>query len=675
MTTHEQGIERIRRLAQAAERRIRLGRALRVGAKALCGALGVAIVALCLRKLGLLHESWTRFVLIADGVAVLVAVAVAWAWKLPAQAGARALDRHHDLHDRLASALAFDARPASERTDFMVAAIEDAIEAAPRVKPSAAVPIRAPRSALPATGLAALLALVSFFEVHTKVAIVHAATIEPVEMAADDLDDVKDFLKQLQQRDQSDDTKAAVEEFNKLVDDIANKRLDRTEAFRRMESLEQKLLTGSDADKKSLEDQLAQIGEELKKADLTRPAGESMTEAKLDQARDAMRDLAKKLREQGGTLDKQKLDQMREALKKAAADAERRQQAIEQRRQELADDILKRKEAMKNRPDGGADEEESLLKKKERELERLDRELDQQKNSGRQLDRLDRELEKAAEDLMKDMNMSADDLDQGADDINHIQQEQMTQEQKEELRQKLEEMRQLMRQQGQGGKGQMVRLQRFGRMARGQQGQGGPKGQQGQGQQGQGGQGQGQDGQGEDGQGGQQGQAGNQGQGQQGQGGQGQNGQGQNGQGGQGGQGGETWILGPNGEKILMLSKSSGGSGSGQGQGQGGNGGQGQGQPGRGWGEGHDSNVQAGATNPKMGTEDTQVQGADTGHGGSRSQVILGAAERGFASRGYQKVYTEYHQVAEESLAKDDIPGGYRFYVKRYFQLIRPREQ
>ena len=136
-------------------------------------------------------------------------------------------------------------------------------------------------------------------------------------------------------------------------------------------------------------------------------------------------------------------------------------------------------------------------------------------------------------------------------------------------------------------------------------------------------------------------------------------------------------MLGPNGEKIIMLSKGSGGSGGGSqsGQGQGGNGGQGQGSPGRGWGEGHDPKVQGAATNPKMGTEDTQVQGADTGQGGSRSQVILGAAERGFASRGYQKVYTEYHQVAEESLAKDEIPGGYRFYVKRYFQLIRPRDQ
>jgi hypothetical protein len=127
-----------------------------------------------------------------------------------------------------------------------------------------------------------------------------------------------------------------------------------------------------------------------------------------------------------------------------------------------------------------------------------------------------------------------------------------------------------------------------------------------------------------------------------------------------------VWLLGPNGEKIMIVSSSR----------QGGNGGQGQGnQPNpHGWGTGHDGNVQGGATNPKVGTQDTQVAGNDTGQGGSRSEVIRGAAEKGFASRNYTKVYREYHTVAEEALNKDDIPGGYRFYVRRYFQLIRPRE-
>jgi hypothetical protein len=657
-------MEKIRRLAAQAERRIRLGRALRVGARALCAALVVAIVAVALRKLGLVGERAARVVLGLAGASVVVAAVVAWSWRLADRAGARALDRFHGLHDRLASALAFGATP--ERTPFMDAAIEDAVLAVPQAKPRAAVRLPVPRSLGAAVGLAGLLVGVLLFEVRHHIPIAHATTIDPMEMAPDDLEDVKDFLQQLKQKDQSDDTKAAIDEFNKLVDDIANKRLDRTEAFRRMEALEQKLLTGSEADKKSLEEQLEKIGEEMKKAELTKPAGEALTDNKLQQARDAMHELAKKMREQGGQIDKAKLEQMRQALQKASADAEKRQQAIEQRRQELADDILKRKEKA---ADGGSEEEQSLLQKKQRELERLDRDLDQEKNSGRQLDRLDRELQQAAEDLMKDMGLTAKDLDQGAEDINQMQQQQMSEQEKEELKQKLQEMRELMRQQGQGGKGQIVRLKKFGRMARGQGGQ------QGQGQEGQGQEGQGQEGQGQEGQGQGQGQQGQGGQGQQGQNGQGGQGQqGQNGQGGQGGQGGETWVLGPNGEKLLMLSKGQGGEGQSQGSGQGGAGGEGQGQPGRGWGEGHDPKTQAGATNPKMGTQDTQVQGADA-NGGSRSQVILGAAERGFASRGYKKVYTEYHQVAEESLAKDEIPGGYRFYVKRYFQLIRPREE
>ncbi|HEY3821604.1 MAG TPA: hypothetical protein VGL81_30765 [Polyangiaceae bacterium] len=657
-------MEKIRGLASQAERRIRLGRVLRVGARALCVALVVAIVDVALRKLGLLGERSTRIVLGVAGASVALAAVAAWAWRLPDGAGARALDRFHGLHDRLASALSFGAT--AERTPFMEAAIEDAVVAAGQAKPRAAVRLPVPRSLGTAAALAGVLAGVLLFEVRHHIPVAHAATIDPMEMAPDDLEDVKDFLQQLKQKDQSDDTKAAIEEFNKLVDDIANKRLDRTEAFRRMEALEQKLLTGSEADKKSLEEQLDKIGEEMKKAELTKPAGEALSDNKLEQARDAMHELAKKMREQGGQIDKAKLEQMRQALQKAAADAEQRQQRLEQRRQELADDILKRKEKA---ADGGSQEEQSLLQKKQRELERLDRDLDQEKNSGRQLDRLDRELQQAAEDLMKDMGLTAKDLDQGAEDINQMQQQQMSEQEKEDLKQKLQEMRELMRQQGQGGKGQIVRLKRFGRMARGQGGQQGQGGEQGQGQQGEGQDGQGQDGQGQQGQNGQGGQGQ---QGQNGQGGQGQ--QGQNGQGGQGGQGGETWVLGPNGEKLLMLSKGQGGGGSSQGSGQGGNGGEGQGQPGRGWGEGHDPKLQAGATNPKMGTQDTQVEGANA-NGGSRSQVILGAAERGFASRGYKKVYTEYHQVAEESLAKDEIPGGYRFYVKRYFQLIRPRDE
>jgi hypothetical protein len=640
MTSQEHGIEQIRRLSLQAERRMRLDRALRVGARALCAALAVAVADVAARKVGLLPERAAFGILGLAGLGVLASGLAAWAWRLPERAGARCLDRFHTLHDGFASALDF--AEAKSRTPFMEVAIEDAVAIAPSARPRLAVPVAWPRDASAAAGLAAVLGILMLFEVRGHAPLAHAKTIDPVEMAPDDLEDVRDFLQQARQRGASDETKAAIDEFNRLVDDIASKRLDRTEAFRRMEELQQKLVDGTAADPKALEQSLQSMGEELKKADLTRPAGQAMSDAKLDKARDALHALSEKMRAaaKGAPVDKAQLDSMREAIKKAAEQAEKRAQEIAQRRQELADDILKRKEKM---GDGGSDEERSLLEKKQRELERLDRQSDEERSAGLQLDRLDRELEQAAEDLIKDLGASADDLDQGAQDLNRMDEQQASQEEKEQLRQKLQELRELMRQQGQGGKAQVVRLKRFGQVARGQGGQGGQSG----GDQGQ----QPSEGQGQGGQGG--GQQGGQGQGQ--------------GEGQSRGQGGETWIVGPNGEKILMISRGQGSSGEGGGQGQSDSAGR--------WGTGHDPKLQGQATNPRMGTQDTQVQGADSAQGGSRSQVIMGASERGFASKGYKKVYTEYHQVAEESAAKDDIPGGYRFYVKRYFQLIRPRDE
>jgi hypothetical protein len=654
----------IERQARRAERRLRTQRALAWAAKAFAAGLVAAAVILVLRKTGLASERFGRVGLLICAIQVAVVAAIAYTRTLPRRAGAVALDRFHGLADRLSSALSFGELPGAERTPFMMAAIDDALAHADKVDPRRAVPMTVPAEWPFLFLLILLLGGIGLFEIRKHQPIYTAKTIDAVDVTADDLDAMREFLREIDQRMQTDEAKAATQEFNQLIEDLANKRLDRTEAFRKMQQLEDKLMQGREADSKALEEALKKMGEELKKSEMTKPAGEALENKNLSDAEKAMHDLAKKLREQGKGVDKAQLEKMREALKKAGEDQAKRAEALANKREELKQDLLKQKQKM---GDAGANEQEkSLLQKKERELERLDRESEQQQKTQRELDRLDRELQKAAEDLMKDMNMSAQDLDNAAQDINRMAKQEMTQEEKEQLRQKLQELREMMRQQSQGGQGQMSRLRMFqqkaqGKGGQGQQGQGqGQGGQQGQGQEGEGQEGQGQQGQGQ----GQGQQAGNgQGQGQKGAG----QGQGQ----GQGG-GGETWILGPNGEKILMISASKGQGG--QGGQPGGQGGQG-GQKGPGWGQGHDSNVQGGATNPKVGVQDTQVQGNDTGQGGSRSEVILGAAERGFASRGYTKVYREYHTVAEEALNKDEIPGGYRFYVRRYFQLIRPRDE
>ena len=640
----------IERQASHAERRLRISRAVAWAAKAAAAGLVAAAVILVLRKTGIVPERLSRIGLIMAAAQVVVVGVLAYTRTLPRRAGAVALDRFHGLADRLSSALSFGELPGTERTPFMLAAIDDAVAHADKVDPRRAVPMVVPAEWPFLLLLIGFVGAIGLFEIRRHQPIYGVKTIDAVDVTADDLDAMREFLREIDQRMQTDEAKAATQEFNQLIEDLANKRLDRTEAFRKMQQLEDKLLSGREADSKALEEALKKMGEEMKKSELTKPAGEALENKNLSDAEKAMHDLAKKLREQGKGIDKAQLEKMREALKKAGEDQAKRAEALNNKREELKQDLLKQKQKM---GDGGTNEQEkSLLQKKERELERLDRESEQQQKTQRELDRLDRELQKAAEDLMKDVGMSAQDLDNAAQDINRMAKEEMTQEEKEQLRQKLQELREMMRQQSQGGQGQMSRLRTFQKKAQGKggQGQGQGQGQEGQGQEGQGQQGQGQ-------QGGQQAGGSQPGQGQ---------GQGQ----GQGGRGGETWILGPNGEKILMISASKGQGGQGQGQGQGG-----QANKGPGWGTGHDSNVQGGATNPKVGVQDTQVQGNDTGQGGSRSEVILGAAERGFASRGYQKVYREYHTVAEEALNKDEIPGGYRFYVRRYFQLIRPREE
>ena len=371
----------IRRLARSAERRIRLGRALRVGARALCAALVVAIVDVAAPQgRARLAERPARVVLGAGGRRASSSRRGRGVGVAPARAGrGAALDRFHGLHDRLASALAFAERPEADRTPFMDAAIEDAVAR------SSAGPGRAPRCASRAAARSgrrrpspAVLAGVLLFEVRRHVPVAHAKTIDPVEMAPDDLDDVKDFLKQVQQKDQSDETKAAIEEFNQLIDDIASQapRPHRglpPDGGARGEAPDRHARPTTRRSRRQLEQD--RRGDEEGGAHASPPARRSPT-TKLDQARDALHDLAKKLaRARAARSTRPQLEQMREALQEGRRQTPRSaSRSIEQRRQELADDILKQQG--EDRATAARDEEQSLLEKKERELERLDREPD-----------------------------------------------------------------------------------------------------------------------------------------------------------------------------------------------------------------------------------------------------------------------------------------------------------
>ncbi len=659
-----QKLARIQRAAFFVELRMRISRVLSVLPPALCTALAAAAGTLAVRKIApdMLSETRARQVLIGAGVFVAVMIAGALLRRLPPRAGTLALDRAHNLHDRLTNALAFQALPENKRTALMEVAIDDACEHGQNIRPSKAAPIRIPKDWAFALLMGAGLVALSMLEIRIpRKEEPKAATIDALVMSPDDLELFRDAVKDLEKEDQNPETKAAIDKFNQLIEDIANKRLDRTEAFRRMEELERDLLKGAEMDRKALDEALEQTGQELSKSDLAKKAGESLKNKDLEKAKKDLQELAEKLRDKKKKPSKEELERLKQALEKASKQRKEALAAVNEKRAELREELLRKKREQKEKTDAGTEkeksEEEKLLKKKERELERLDREAEQKERTGRQLDKLDRELAKAAEDLLREAGLSADDLEQAAEDLNRMQQEQMSDKEKEELRQRLQELRELLRQQGQAGKQQLSRLLKFGKRARGGSGQQG--------------QGQGQQQQGQDGQ---QGQEGEEGEGQEGQG-QGQQGKGQQGQGQ-----GQKWVIGPGGKKILVMQSGGGEQGGGEGQGNqpggGGDkpGGEGSGQGGKEWGSGRGGEIAGQKTNPKMGTQDVQAAGIDSGEGQGNSEVILSAAERGFKGKPYKKVYTDYRTVAEQQINKDKIPDGYRFYVQRYFQLIRPRE-
>ncbi len=68
------------------------------------------------------------------------------------------------------------------------------------------------------------------------------------------------------------------------------------------------------------------------------------------------------------------------------------------------------------------------------------------------------------------------------------------------------------------------------------------------------------------------------------------------------------------------------------------------------------------------------LEGAESGEGPSRSEIIESAGEEGFATTEYQDVFADYEAIAEEVMEREQVPDGYRHYIERYFQLIRPQQ-
>ncbi len=638
-------------------RRLRMQAALDGAALGLVGAAVVALVAIYLARL---HVLGARGLAGAGALALglVAAGAIAGAARKITQARtAKRIDVTHQLNDRIGSALAFAIDPAP--TPFMLAAVADAAKFAEKIDPRRAAPFARPPALGPAglLGLTAALVALLHFPSRARVADVLPPsaphlTVEH-DLIAPERDAATELAKEAERTDDKE-TKELAENLKKMLDQLDAEELTRKQVFDQLAELEKKLKPATDESFEELKKKLRKAGTELGKEKLTREAGEALAKDDLEKAKEEL----KKLAEQAEKLDAEKKKDAPEqkklseedrrslerSLDRAAKATQEKQQQDQKRAAEekkLRDEERRLKKELAERPND--QELQRKLQRNQRELQRLEREKQQRAQQDRELQRLQRELQQAAEQLRQKLSPeAAEALRRAAQQLGDMQNEIKKLGNQKSAQAQIAELKEMLR--------------RAGQLSVGQVGQNGPP-QNGSGKEGQNGQ-NGKDGQGQNG----------------------QNGQAQNGK-GDGKQlmrdfnnraGGEknALILGQGNTPILLPLPQ--GPGDQNGLGKPGPGEMGP-QPGDGIGDQHDPNMTGDPTKLASKRHDTRVQGKDAA-GPSRSETILGAAERGFASSGYKRVYSDYTSVVEEVMSKERVPPGYRYYIKRYFQLIKPRD-
>ncbi|MSP63474.1 MAG: hypothetical protein EXR72_24645 [Myxococcales bacterium] len=641
------------RAVRAVRRRMRGQAAVTAAATAAVPAGGVVLVSVYLIRLGALPSRAGLLVAALALVMVAAGALVAALRRIPPPSVAKRIDSSHGLSDRLGSALDFAARV--EPTAFMQAAIADGCRAAQGIRPSLASPWRRPPH-LAATALClALTVLVSLlrFPSPTVAALPEAPVLPRLAIDRDLLEPERDLARDLQRQAETtgdEDLKEFAAQMNKLFDQLDRRELTRKELFDRLAELEQRAMKGDHGNFEELKQKLRKAGEELSKDALARATAEALKRDDLDKAKQEMEALAKKIDQQKADEKQQRAlaKAMEQAAKEPAQTPEEKRAIEEVKKLEEEQRRLKREQQEKPK-----DEEVARrLQRNERRLEQLKREGQARADAQRMLQRLQRNMQSAASQ-MRDQNRA------GA-----------TQAMRDAARE-LGKMQDEIRKLGNGRKmqsavGELKELMR--RMAgQGQDGQGQPPGE-------------GQEGYalGEA----QSGREGNPGK-------NGQNGQGDGKSGpekqklhdflarakGQGDPDGPKLLKpgqeGSDGQLLLPMGQGAqpGRDPGGQEQGHGPS----QGAPGDRAGDSHDSRLTGDPTSLGGQRRALRAEGK-MGAGPSKSETILGSAEKGFASAGYRRVYGDYTSVVEEVMSKEQVPPGYRFYVKRYFNLIKPRE-
>ena len=613
-------------LVERVRRRVRLGRALDLAVRVAMPAAAFALAVLLTYKLGFLPRLWAARALAGLTALPILAAIVGALRRVRREQAAKKADDACGLADRLVSALAFSRGDTSD--PFVAAQLRDAQAHAEHADARLAAPL-----ALPTAESRALFVLLIAI---TAVALLHIrgcasgpnGIIPTAKLGGAKIDGAQELVAELS----ADARKLDDPELQKLADEIQallkkyeQGEITRKELFQKLAELEQKYAALKDGDFDALKEKLRKAGEELAKEQPTREAGKALQKDDLDKAKQQLEELAKKVGE-GKDLAKTE-----KALKDAAEKMQRQlqdeQKQMEAQKRSLED---QKRELDKLSRDEKNEEKKRQLEDQKRELERLERQQAYQRTQAevqrRQLERLSRSMSDAAQQMQNGNRQGGQQqMQQSAQQMGRMADEMRKAGEAQRVRVQMMDLKEMVRRAGQGegknGKGKMGEfLERAGGQGDGKNGHNGDKMIV------------------ED-------------------------------------EKGDIIILDENGKKqIIMPGMGKGSQGNEGQQGQQGQQQQAQGQrPGDGIGNEHDPNLQGDPTKLASQKRDVSVQGKQ-GEGPTRSEVIYGAADKGFSQRNYKRVYNDYTNVVEEVMGREQVPLGMRYYVKRYFNLIKPRE-
>jgi hypothetical protein len=415
--------------------------------------------------------------------------------------------------------------------------------------------------------------------------------------------------------------------------------LDRAEAFTRLEQLEQELLQAEQALEESLEedpwllgDAVRELAERFEDHELTREVAAALEEDDPDAAERALRDAQEQAEREAGDT--------REALDAALEDAEKSLGESAGRNTDTAAALAEEERRLKRqqqRPAEDPEEQERRLQRQQDKVDELRRQHEREKAAQRELDRLRREARDARDEGRPGQEQRPGQKQRGQQ--GQQGQESAGQRFREGLqgaarkaqvarrmggaRDALEEAKSFVRRTGQQGEGEQRRKgqqEQFAERAKGK-GDGKGKGEQGKGQEGK-----------------------------------------------------STLLVegevGQGEPDMFMESDQPGEPGT-----QGPPADAQSGEPAAGGQEPGDGSVEALGDPSGLDARAKNVRvAARHGEGATRAEVIATASQDGFANERYREVYQDYRAFAQSAIDIETLPAAQRRRVKRYFQMIQPRD-